>query len=63
VKLARFRRPETAFSPSHADYRPTTNAAISWDRGHTKGWSLMGGIRQGKETKNLNMVGELTVQE
>jgi hypothetical protein len=38
------------------DYRPKTNAAIVWDIGHTKGGLCIGGIGQGKETKNLNMV-------
>jgi hypothetical protein len=36
VKLFRLRRPEGACSPSYADYRPKTNAAILWDMGHTK---------------------------
>jgi hypothetical protein len=35
--------------------RPKTNAAILWDMGHTKGRPYMGGIEQGKETKNLNV--------
>jgi hypothetical protein len=30
--------------------------------GHTKGRLYMGGIGQGKETKNLNVVDVLTVQ-
>jgi hypothetical protein len=30
VKLARLRRPKAACSPSNADYRPKTNAAILW---------------------------------
>jgi hypothetical protein len=33
------------------------------DAGPTKGRSHMGGIRQGKETKNMNVVDVLTVQE
>jgi hypothetical protein len=41
----------------------STNAAILWDAGHTKGRSHMGGIEQGKETKNLNVVDVLSVQE
>jgi hypothetical protein len=40
-----------------------TNAAILWDTGHTNGRPPTGGIGQGKETKSLNMVDELTVQE
>jgi hypothetical protein len=35
VKLARFRRPKIACSPSYADYSPKTNAAILLDMGHT----------------------------
>jgi hypothetical protein len=40
-----------------------TNAAILWDTGHTKGRLCKGRIGQGKETKNLNEVDVLTVQE
>jgi hypothetical protein len=40
-----------------------TNAVILWDRGHTKGRLFKGGTGQGKETKNLNVVDVLTVQE
>jgi hypothetical protein len=35
VKLARLRKPKIACSPSHADYRPKTNAVILLDMGHT----------------------------
>jgi hypothetical protein len=42
---------------------PKTNAAILWDRGHSKERPCMEAIGQGKETKNLNVVGVLTVQE
>jgi hypothetical protein len=35
------------------DYRLETNAAILQDVGHTKGRPHIGGIRQEKETKNL----------
>jgi hypothetical protein len=63
VKLVRLKRPKIACSPSYADYRPKTNAAILWDTGHTKGRPCTGGIEQGKETKNLNVVDVLTVQE
>jgi hypothetical protein len=44
-------------------YRPKRNAAILWDMGHTKGRQHMGGIGKGTETKNLNEVDVLTVQE
>jgi hypothetical protein len=63
VKLARLRRSITAYSSTYADYRPQTNAVISWNTGQAKGRSCMGEIRQGKETKNLNVVDVLTVQE
>jgi hypothetical protein len=62
-KPSRLRKPKAACSPSYAHCRPKTNAAISWDRSHTKGRLCKGGIRQGKETKNLNEVDVLTVQE
>jgi hypothetical protein len=61
VKLARFIRPKVTFSPSYADYRSKTNAAILLDMGHTRGRPCTGGIGQGKETKNLNVVDVLTV--
>jgi hypothetical protein len=63
VKLVRLRRPKDACSLSNAYYRPKTNVAILWDTGHTKGRQCMEGIRQGKETKNLNVVDVLAVQE
>jgi hypothetical protein len=63
VKLARLRRPKVACSPSYVQYRLNTNAAILWDMGHTKGRLHLGGIRQEKETKNLNEVAVLSVQE
>jgi hypothetical protein len=63
TKLARLRRPKVACSPSYADYRPKTNAVILWDMGHPKGRPYMGGTGQGKETKNLNVVDVLTVEE
>jgi hypothetical protein len=31
------------FTLSYVDYRPTTNAAILWYMGHTKGRPCMGG--------------------
>jgi hypothetical protein len=63
MKLARLRKPNAACSPSYAGCRPKTNAAVLWDMGHTKGRLCKGGIGQGKETKNLNEVDVLTVQE
>jgi hypothetical protein len=63
VKLVRLRRPKAACSPSYVNYRPKTNAAIFWDMGHTNGRPSTGGIGQGKETKNLNVVDVLTVQK
>jgi hypothetical protein len=63
VKLARLRRPKAACSPSYADCRPKTNAAISWDMGHTMRRLCKAGIGQGKETKNFNEFDVLTVQE
>jgi hypothetical protein len=53
VNSARLRRPKAACSPSYADCRPKTNAAILWGTGHTKGRLCKGGMGQGKETKNL----------
>jgi hypothetical protein len=63
VKLARFRRPKISSSPPYVDYRPKTKTTIFLDMGHTKGRPPMGGIGQGKETKNLNVVDVLTVSE
>jgi hypothetical protein len=34
-KLARLRRPKILCSPSNVDYRPTTNAVMLLDMGHT----------------------------
>jgi hypothetical protein len=63
IILVRFRRPKITCSPSYADYRPKTNATIVWDMGHTKVRLCRGVIGQGKETKILNVVDVLTVQE
>jgi hypothetical protein len=63
VKLVKLRRPKIACSPSYADYRPKTNAAMLLDMGHTKGRLCKGGIGQGKETKILNVADVLTVEE
>jgi hypothetical protein len=43
------------------EYRPKTNAAILWDMGHPK--EKPEGIGQVKDTKNLNVVNVLVVQE
>jgi hypothetical protein len=63
VKLARLRCPKVACFPSYVDYRSKTNAAILWDKCHTKGRLCKEGIGQGKETKNLNEVDVFIVQE
>jgi hypothetical protein len=62
-ELVRLRRPKSTCSPSYVDFRTKTNAVILWDTGNTKGRLSMGGIDQGKETKNLNVADVLTVQE
>jgi hypothetical protein len=56
LKLARLRRPKAACSPSYADCRIKTNAAVLWDTGHTKERLCTREIGQGKETKSLNEV-------
>jgi hypothetical protein len=63
VKLVKLRRPKAACSPSYADYRPKMNAEILQDMVHTKERSCTRRKGQGKETKNLNVVDMLTVQE
>jgi hypothetical protein len=63
VKLARLRSPKAACSPSYADYRPKTNSSILWDMGHTEEMLWKEGIGQGKETKSLDEVDVLSVQE
>jgi hypothetical protein len=63
VKLAKLRRPKAACSPSYADFRPKTNAAIFWETCHTKGRLCKEGIGEGKKTKNLNEDDVLTLQE
>jgi hypothetical protein len=50
-----------ACSPSCEDYRPETNIAILCVMGYIKGRQCTGGIGQGKEIKNLNMVDVLIV--
>jgi hypothetical protein len=42
--VSRLRRPKDACSPSFANCRPKTNAAILWDMDHTKGRLCRGGI-------------------
>jgi hypothetical protein len=44
-------------------YRPTTNSTILLDMGYTNRKLCMGGVEQGKKTKNLNVVDVFTVQE
>jgi hypothetical protein len=60
VKMDRLRRPKAACFSSYLDYRPKTNAALSW---YTKVWPHTGGIGQGKEAKNLNVIDVLPIQE
>jgi hypothetical protein len=40
-----------------------TYSVILWDTGHIKGKSFTGGIEEGKETKNLNVVDLFSLQE
>jgi hypothetical protein len=60
VKIVRLGKPEVACFPSYADYRPKTNTKTLWDN---KRRPHMRRIKQGKETKNLNVVDVFTVQE
>jgi hypothetical protein len=62
LKLASVRMLKATYPPSYADCRPKTNLATLWDMGHTKR-GCAGRDSQGKETKNLNEVDVLTVQE
>jgi hypothetical protein len=62
-EVSQAQRPKATCSPSNTDYRPKANAAILWDMGHTKRRPCKGGIGQGKENKNLNVVDVLTIQE
>jgi hypothetical protein len=52
--------PKAACSPLYVNYRLKTNAAILWDVDHTKSRLHIGGIGQGKGTKNLKVVDVLT---
>jgi hypothetical protein len=52
-EVSHAQRPKITCSPSYVDYRLT----------HTKGRACMQGMGQGKETKNLNVVDVLTVEE
>jgi hypothetical protein len=45
------------------EFKPNTNAAESWNIGHIKERSHMGGVGQKKETKKLNMGDILSIQE
>jgi hypothetical protein len=63
VKVVRVRWPKAACSSLYAHFRPKTNAAILWDMVHTKGRPCTGEIQTGKETKNLNVVDVLIVQD
>jgi hypothetical protein len=45
------------------EYILNTNEVIFWEDDHKKVRSYMGGIVQGKETKKLNVVDVLYVQE
>jgi hypothetical protein len=64
VNLARLRRPKISCSPSYVDYRPKINAVILSDIGHTlRGDHSTGGTGKEKETKNLNVVDVLTIEE
>jgi hypothetical protein len=62
VKLVRHRRSKAASSP-YMQIIDVKHVAILWDMGHTKQTPCTGGIEQGKETKNLNVVDVLMVQE
>jgi hypothetical protein len=59
----RLRRPKVTCSPSYVDYRPKTKAVILLDMVHAQDRLHIGRIGKGKETKNLNVVDVLTVQE
>jgi hypothetical protein len=63
LAAVRLKRPKATCSSSYAGYRPKTNAALLWDTDHTKGRLCKGAIGQGNETKNLNKVDVLSVQE
>jgi hypothetical protein len=63
MKLLMLRRPKAACSFSYVDYRSKTNAAILWEADHTKRKSHTRRYGQGKETKNLNVVDLLSVEE
>jgi hypothetical protein len=56
--LIGLRRPKITCSSSYVDYRPKTKSVVLLD---TKGSPHMGGIGEGKETKNLNVFDVLTV--
>jgi hypothetical protein len=60
-EVTRLRKPKISCSPSYMGYNPKRNAAILLHTGHIKGRLHKGGIGQGKETKNLNMVDAFTL--
>jgi hypothetical protein len=51
--LVRPRRPKIICSPSHADYRPKTNAVILLDMGHTLRRELQGRNREREGKQKL----------
>jgi hypothetical protein len=59
VKLDRLGRPKISCSSSYADYRPKTNAIILRDTGQLRESCTW----ERQETKNLNVVDMLSVQE
>jgi hypothetical protein len=62
--LVRLRRLQISCSPSYVDYRPKNKCSNIIGHGlHTKGRPHMEGIGKGQETKNLNVVYSLTVEE
>jgi hypothetical protein len=63
LSKVRLRRPKDTCSPSYADCRPKTNAAILLDMSHAKGRLCTGGIGQVKETRNLNVFDVFSVLE
>jgi hypothetical protein len=62
-KVRQAQRSKVTYSPSYVDYRPTTNAVILLDMGHTLTGECPGRLGKEKETYNLNLVDVLTVEE
>jgi hypothetical protein len=49
-EVSQTQKAKATHSPSYADYRPKTNAAILWDTGHIKGKLCTGGkTREGNQ--------------